>query len=426
MLCFLCDDNCSNVQNIITTIAGTGIPGDSGDGGAATSAQLTSPWGVSVDISGNVYIADSGNYKIRKLTSTGIITTFAGTGSWGNGGDGGAATSAQLSSPYGVSVDISGNVYIADLYNVKIRMVTSKGIITTIAGTGEYGSSGDGGAATSAQLNGPFGVSVGISGNVYIADLYNNKIRIVNSTGIITTFAGTGTRGSSGDGGAAISAQLNGPEGVLVDISGNVYIADFDNHKIRMVNSTGIITTIAGTGARGSTGDGGAATSATLNYPIGVSVDISGNVYIADAQNSKIRMVTSTGIITTFAGTGAYGSSGDGGPATSAQLYNPSGISVGTSGNVYIADNNKIRMVVPQGRVIALPTSQPTAQPSRLPTSRFYLNPSTNPTASPTFLMTVRPTGIQVNCCLSVFVDLESMKYVSIFFHSYLSDVIAN
>ena len=225
-----------NVQNIITTFAGTGTQGDSGDGGAATSAQLSYPVGLSVDISGNVYIADSGNNKIRMVNIKGIITTIAGTGTQGSNGDGGAATSAQLASPYGVSVDISGNVYIADLYNNKIRMVTGAGIITTLAGTGRWGDSGDGGAATSALLNAPSGVLVDISGNVYFCDTGNQKIRMVTSTGIITTFAGTGTAGSGGDGGAASSAQLAGPRLLSLDISGNVYFADSGNHKIRMVS----------------------------------------------------------------------------------------------------------------------------------------------------------------------------------------------
>ena len=373
-------------QNIITTIAGTGIWGISGDGGAATSAQFALPSGVSVDISGNVYIADTNNYRIRMVNSAGIITTFAGTGDGGSSGDGGAATSATLFGPRGVSVDISGNVYIADSWNNMIRMVTSTGIITTIAGTGTRGSSGDGGAATSAQLYWPYGVSVDISGNVYIADYRINKIRMVNSAGIITAFAGTGDGGSSGDGGAATSAQLYGPQGVSVDISGNVYIADYYNNKIRMVNSTGIITTFAGTGDSGSSGDGGAATSAQLNQAFGVSVDISGNVYIADSANHKIRMVNSTGIITTIAG-GAYGISGDVSAATSAQLYYPSGVSVDISGNVYITDtgNNKVRKL---GRVLTLPTSQPSRLPSLQPTRQ----PSMQPTSQPTRQPTQRPT----------------------------------
>ena len=281
-----------NVQYTITTFAGTGTPGDSGDGGAATSAQLSVPSGVSVDISGNVYITNYWNHKIQKVTTrTGVITTIAGTGAYGSSGDGGAATSAQLNYPQGAFVDISGNVYIAEHDNNKVRMVTTTGIITTFAGTGTIGSTGDGGAATSAQLNHPIGVSVDISGNVYIADVWNHKIRMVTSKGIMTTFAGTGTPGDSGDGRAATSAQLTNPWGVSVDISGNVYIADYNNYKIRMVTSSGIITTFAGMGTFGSNGDGGAATSAQLSYPYGVSVDISGNVYISDFGNNKIRMV---------------------------------------------------------------------------------------------------------------------------------------
>ena len=314
-------------------------------------------------ISGNVYIADTDNNKIRMVTSTGIIKTFAGTGVFGSSGDGGAATSAQLYGPWGVAVDIFGNVYIADSSNNKIRKVGSTGTITTFAGTGVGGSSGDGGAATSAQLYWPSGISVDISGNVYIADTYNNKIRKVTSTGIITTIAGTGTYGSSGDGGAATSAQFFYPVGVSVDISGIVYIADNGNNKIRMVASTGIITTFASTGTAGSSGDGGAATSAQLNNPYGVTVDISGNVYIADGTNFEIRMVTSTGIITTIAGTGGGGDGGDGGVATSAQLTFPHGVAVDISGIVYIADtyNNKIRMVVPQS-----PTSLPAPAPTQV------------------------------------------------------------
>ena len=277
------------ISGSLSTFSGTGTAGSSGDGGAATSAQLNGTSGISVDVSGNVYIADSGNNKIRKVNSAGIITTFAGTGAQGSSGDSGAGTSAQLSGPTGVSVDISRNAYIADSGNNKIRKVTSTGIITTIAGTGTVGSSGDGGRATSAQLSNPTGVSVDISGNMYIADCDNNKIRMVTGTGIINTIAGTGTSGSSGDGGAATSAQLNHPNGVSVDVSGNVYIVDDGNNKIRMVTSTGIIITIAGTGAWGSSGDGGAATSAQLSNPQGIALDQSGGFYIADSQNNKIR-----------------------------------------------------------------------------------------------------------------------------------------
>ena len=284
----------------ISTIAGTGSQGYSGDDGAATLAILNCPLGMSADSSGNIYFVDTCNQKIRRIAaSTGIITTIAGTGSIGSAGDGGAATAAQLYNPHGLYVDSSGNIYIADLSNQKVRKVTaSTGIITTIAGTGRPGFSGDGGAATAAQLFTPEGVVVDSSGSVYIADWDNHRIRkVAASTGIITTIAGTGSIGTAtavnGDGGAATAAQLNIPQGVSVDSLGNVYIADSGNQKIRKVAvSTGIITTIAGTGSAGSAGDGGAATAAQLNGAHGVSVDSSGNVYIADSGNQKIRKLT--------------------------------------------------------------------------------------------------------------------------------------
>ena len=389
-----------NVQNIITTFAaGTGTLGSTGDGGAATSAQLCYPSGISVDSYGNVFIADINNNKIRMVNSAGIITTIAGVGIIGSSGDGGAATSAQLNEPHGVSVDSFGNVFVADTYNHKIRMVNSAGIITTLAGTRLAGSSGDGGAATSAQLNSPFEVSADISGNVYIGDEGNNKIRMVNSAGIITTFAGTGTQGSSGDGGKATSAQLYLPTGVSADIYGNLYIADYHNNKIRTVNSAGIITTFAGTGTLGSTGDGGAATSAQLYQPYGVSADISGNVYIADTINNKIRMVNSAGIITTIAGVGIIGNSGDGGAATSAQLNLPFEVSADRHGNVFIADtyNHKIRLVVrpqqPTRQPSSQPSTQPSMRPSKQPTSRPSNQPSRQPTSQPSCQPSKQPNS---------------------------------
>ena len=361
----------SYAPGTIITYAGGGSGGYD-DGMPATSAQLVSPWGIALDKSGRLYIADYGNSKLRMVNSAGILSTFAGTGIIGSNGNGGPATSAQLYHPAGVAVDSSnGNVFIADYDNSKIRMVNSAGIITTFAGTGIIGSGGDGGPATSAQLNYPTGVAVDSnSGNIFIAEQYNTKIRMVNSAGILTTFAGTGIFGSGGDGGPATSAQLNSPNGVAVDSSsGNIFIADFYNHKIRMVNSAGILTTFAGDGSIGSSGDGGPATSAQLNTPSGVAVDIrDGSIFISDMYNYKIRMVNSAGILTTFAGTGIVGISGDGGPATSAQLYHPYGVAVdSSSGNVFITDfyNADIRMVIR--------TQSPTIAPiqSAYPTNRY-------------------------------------------------------
>ena len=345
-----CNISCVGGIGNINTIAGNGTGGFTGDGGAATSAEINISWAVAVDASGNVYFVDAFNYRIRKVTlATGIISTIAGNGTSAYSGDGGQATAASLYYPQGVAVDGSGNVYIADESDNRIRKVTAAtGIITTIAGSSLTGGfSGDGGQATAAQLNQPWGVAVDASGNVYFADWSNQRIRMITvSTGIITTIAGTGTAGFSGDGGVASNAQLNNPVGVAVDGSGNVFIADQSNQRIRKVTG-GIISTIAGNGVNGYGGDGGAATSASLKYPLEIAVDNSGNLYIADSGNNRIRMITvSTGIISTFAGNGTSGYSGDGGAATSAKLSNPNGVAVSCSG-VYISDefNNRIREV---------------------------------------------------------------------------------
>ncbi len=267
--------NNTDAQDIITTVAG-----GKGDGGAATAATLNCPYGIISDSSGNIYIADKNNDCIRKITvSSGIISTIAGTGSQSYSGDGGAATNAKLYQPFGVGVDISGNVYIADSYNNAIRAIAvSTGIITTIAGTGIASYSGDGDVATSATLYNPSGVTVDSSGNVYIADYGNHRIRKVTIlTGKIATIAGTGASSYSGDGGVATSAELNRPSGIALDFVGNTYIADSNNNRIRKVTvSTGIITTIAGTGTGGYSGDGGASTSAMIYFPTHVALDSAG------------------------------------------------------------------------------------------------------------------------------------------------------
>ncbi len=337
----------------ITTIAGIGTAGDSGDNDLATSAQLNYPIGVAVDSVGSLYIADSSNHRVRKVTAGGI-TTVAGTGAAGDSGDNDLATSAQLNNPQGVAVDSVGSLYIADSSNHRVRKVTGGGI-TTVAGTGAAGDSGDNGLATSAQLNYPIGVAVDSAGSLYIAEWSNHRVRKVTA-GRITTVAGTGAAGDSGDNGPATSAQLNNPQGLAVDSAGSLYITDSSNHRVRKVTA-GRITTVAGTGAAGDSGDKGPATSAQLDNPTGVVVDSAGSLYIADCNNHRVRKVTGDGVITTVAGTGTAEDSGDKGPATSAQLNYPIGVAVDSAGSLYISEwsNHRVRKVV--GVVAKNPTA---------------------------------------------------------------------
>ena len=336
----------------INTIAGNGTLGFSGDGSAATSATMHLPTGVAVDSSGNIYIADSLNLRVRKVSGT-TITTVAGNGLLNYGGDNGPATSAALSSPQSVAVDTAGNLYIADTVNNAVRMVSAKGVITTLAGNGTVGSTGDNGAATSATLNSPQGIAVDSSGNVYVSDTANARVRKI-SNGTITTVAGSGTQGYAGDGGAATSAQLNTPVGLAIDKSGNLYIADLGNNVIRKVTAGGTISTFAGSN-QGYSGNGGPALAARLSGPQGVAVDASGNVYIADTLNATVRVVNSSGIISNVAGNGFAGFSGDGGTASQAQLGSPTGIALDSAGTLYVADSgSRIRKIFPSGVIVTI------------------------------------------------------------------------
>ena len=349
-------------ESVITTIAGAGntVLPFSGDGGPAVNAGMLGPNGVAVDGVGNIYIADAGNNRIRKVNTSGIMSTFAGNGDFSSRGDGGPATSASLWTPTAVAVDSAGNVYIADTLNNRIRKVNTAGIISTVAGNGNLSFSGDGGPATSAALGGPTGVALDSAGNLYIADYGNWRIRKVNTAGIITTFAGSLLPGFSGDGGPATSAQMFGPAGVALDAAGNIYISEAGNatgfgNRIRKVNTAGIISTIVGTGTRGFSGDGGPAISAQINpfsAHVGLAVDSAGNLYFADVANHRIRKVSAAGTISTVAGNGIAGFSGDGGPATSAGLNNPNDVAVASAGNLYIADttNLRLRKVGPAGQ----------------------------------------------------------------------------
>ncbi|MBE2289001.1 MAG: T9SS type A sorting domain-containing protein [Chitinophagaceae bacterium] len=338
-------------MNIITTIAGKSIYGFSGDGGPATDAQLKAPYKICTDQAGDIYIADAYNHRIRRIIcATGTITTIAGNGVGGFSGDGGPATNAQFAVPQAVTIDAQNNIYICDGLNHRVRKIfAATGIVITIAGTGIGGGNGDGGPATNAELNQPGGVFVDKNGDVYIADWGNNKVRkITYSTGIIKTIAGTGVGGYSGDGGIATNAKISRPVDVFCDTSGNILIAELDNNLIRKVNFiTNIITTISGDGSVGYSGDGGLAINAKLNQPTGLFVDKQNNIYVAEYGNGTVRRIDgSTGIITTVAGTGVTGFSGDGGPATNAKLF-CSDVFVDSYGNLIIADyeNNRIRKV---------------------------------------------------------------------------------
>ena len=389
----------------MTRVAGNGTSGFSGDGGPATDAQLKNPQGVHVDAFGVIYIADTENQRIRKVDLAGTISTIAGTGSGGFGGDAGAATDAKLKKPRGVAVDSQRNIYIADTDNHCIRKIDTSGVITTVAGIGGQGGySGNNGPATEAKLNTPIGVFVDNSENIYIADTNNHRIRKVDGSGIITRIAGCGEYNLfscwyDGSGAPATSTRLQTPCGVFLDsTSGNIYIGDTYGNRIRRFVEGGVMDTVAGTGAAGYSGDGGPATSAKMdlpwvavrkstgemvisdwmnsclrqvdpggtistlkgtgapgfNHPEHIAMDGSGNVYIADKDNHRIRKLDTSGRVTTVAGTGSAGYSGNGGLATDAQLNTPHGVFVDASGNIYIADtnNNWIRKVDAETKII--------------------------------------------------------------------------
>jgi trimeric autotransporter adhesin len=328
-------------QNV-TTVAG----GFVGDGRAATEASFETPAAVVRDKHGNIYVSDGSANRIRKITSDGIITTYAGTGIAGYSGDGGQANSAMVSYPVAMVLDAAGDLVFADAVNNRIRKIDASGEISTIAGNGTAGDSGDGGPATEASLNFPWGVTYDLARNLYITEYYNNVVRKVDRKGTITTYAGNGTAGYCGDGGLATQACLNGPSGLVANGNGNLYIADRLNHRVRVVNSAGIITTIAGNGLNGFSGDGGPATDARIGVPRGLSME-GGVLYIASGGSARVRSLTlSTGIINTFAGT-TPGYDGDNHALSATQFFGPDGIDALSSGTMLIADrgNARVRLV---------------------------------------------------------------------------------
>jgi len=318
---------------------------------SALTIPLILPSAIVFDAAGNLYIAETANHDIRKVDSLGQISTIAGTGTQGFSGDTGLAISALLDSPQGLALDAANNLYIADTHNHRVRKLNLvTGIITTIAGTGIPSFSGDNALATSAQLNLPTAIALDTANNLYFADTSNHRIRRINaSTGIITTFAGIGTQGFSGDQGPATAATIDSPTALALDASNNLYLADTHNHRIRRINaSTGIIATIAGTGAPGFSGDAAVATAATLALPHGITIDSAGNLYLADTENHRIRRIdATTGIITTAAGNGTQGFSGDTGPAIAAQLDSPSNPAISPTNLLTLSDtaNQRIRQL---------------------------------------------------------------------------------
>jgi uncharacterized protein (TIGR03437 family) len=341
-------------DGVLAIVAGNGFAGFSGDGGAGSNAALRQPVGMTMDRSGNLYFADSGNDRIRKVSPNGVITTVAGSGDRGFSGDGGPATKAMLNEPTGIAVDPAENVYFADFGNHRVRRVSPDGTISTVAGNGAAGFSGDGGPAASASLRNPAGVVLDTAGNLYFADSGNNRIRQVSATNAtISTIAGNGAAAFAGDGGPAASASLVSPYGITMDPAGDLFIADNGNNRIRKVAPNRMISTVAGNGVAAFSGDGGPAANAALASPFGAAVDPGGNLLIADYGNMRVRKVAPNGTITTMAGNGAYRFSGDNGPALSAALDNPEGLTVDRGGNLYFADtaNNRVRKVAANGTI---------------------------------------------------------------------------
>lgn len=411
-----------NSSGTITTVAGTGVAGFGGDGGPAIDAELNDPDGVAVDSAGDLFIADSNNNRIREVTPAGMIFTVAGNGVSGGGGDGGLAVNAELHAPAGLTINSSGDLYVADVLNNRVRRIDASGTITTVAGTGVAGYNGDDQPAVEAELNQPFGVTLDQDGDLYIADSLNNRVREVDASGTITTVAGDGVAGYNGvdnpyndEYPLAINSELNDPDGVAFDSYGNLYIADANNERVRVVNNSGQMINVAGDGIAGDAdygdsaigdelwqpaglavspsdvlyiadalangvnsyqigdagimdqavggvgyggfnGDNQPAVEAELHDPQGIAVDSSGDVYIVDQANNRVRKVDPSGTITTVAGTGVAGYSGDGGPAIDAELNVPTQIAVDSAGNLYISDfgNYRIRKVSPSGIITTI------------------------------------------------------------------------
>ena len=337
---------------IITTIAGTGTGAFSGDGGQATAAMINHPAEMAFDTAGNLYFSDYANYRLRKISPSGVITTIAGTGSGFPSGDGGPATAAGLQDPGYIAIKGTA-IYFTENVAAKIRKIDGAGIVTTFAGNGISGYSGDGGPATAASISfGPGGIVFDRAGNLYLADGNNNRIRKIDTAGIITTIAGNGVYGYSGDGFAATAAQIWDATDIVIDTAGNIYFTEYGDGILRKVDTSGVISTFACTGTASFSGDGGPATAATSDYAVSLTLDPYGNMYFSEwnggtTPDNRVRKINTAGIISTVTGSGTAGFGGDGGPATAGVLNQPSKVSSDAYGNIYIADasNNRLRKI---------------------------------------------------------------------------------
>ena len=353
--------NYNNIKaQTIITVAGSGSS-LSGDGGPATDVRLSGIYGIAVDAVGNLFIADQAADKVRKVNSAGIISTAAGNGVDLETGNGGPATAAIIGAPYGLAFDGAGNLYIAAVDSNHIRKISTTGIITTIAGGNGIVYGGDGGPATAAGFHQVYDVIADNRGNIYVSDVQDQRIRKIDANGMISTYAGTGTAGYNGDNIAATAAQINFPKGLAVDDTGNLYIGDFTNRRVRKIDTFGTITTVAGNGINAFTGDGAAATAASLNGAAGVATDHAGNLYVTD-NGYRVRKINTLGIINTIAGCDcSVVNDGDGGLATAAELVQTTGIKVGADGSIYIADfaEHKVRKILPYVVHVGITSPQP-------------------------------------------------------------------
>jgi len=394
----------------ISVFAGIGLPGYAGDGGAATDAALRRPRGMSIDSNGNIYIADEANHRVRKVAPNGVISTVAGTGKPAFSGDGGPGTDAALNFPTELAVDAQNNLYISDEYNHRIRRINaSDGIIRTVAGNGTPAFAGEQVQATSASIQYPRGIAFDPQGNLYISDQYNHRIRRVDKNGVISTYAGNGQSTYAGDNGPATAGSIRFPAEIAFDSNGTLYIAEKENHVIRQVTANGTISTFAGTGIYSFSGDNGPARSATLFHPEGVAVDASNNVYIADSDNNRLRRVTN-GTIRTIAGTGANRFSGDGGKPTGAVLNTPWALAIGTNGSLVTADsgaravrqilNNTITTIAGSGNVGFTGDGGPAVQATFVQPQGVVVEPGGTVLVSDTLGQTIRRIGLDGNITL--------------------------